>query len=217
MPPDADSAPASPPVAADNLNNNLDNADSTSSLSPFLPGLALHLPEFLQHPAIAAAPTQPTPTAASPADDSDAAPATTAAPAVDPFWVIHDLKKRQTTTSTGGTACPTSYRACAALGAPGLCCSVDSNCAVDQAGHVACCPDGAVCTGTIRASSGRTISGATTVTGSSSTSLSFVFPTTTTGVQTTTGGFIVVASTTVAEPNAAAGRRGLIPVVGWFL
>jgi hypothetical protein len=53
------------------------------------------------------------------------------------------LHKRQT--------CPTGYNNCGYLGsgADGACCSSDQNCAVDAAGHVACCPSNAVCTGTI--------------------------------------------------------------------
>lgn len=38
---------------------------------------------------------------------------------------------------------------CAAMGDPGSCCMSKSHCAVDQAGHVACCPLNAKCTGTI--------------------------------------------------------------------
>ncbi|KAH7054607.1 hypothetical protein B0J12DRAFT_458359 [Macrophomina phaseolina] len=222
---DADSVPASPP---DNLNINHNNAAAAAdnlnalatptSYSPFLPGLLLDNvplapPHLNAYPAATPHPSDADDTAA------PAAPATTA----DPFWGIQDLKKRQGTssssTSTGGTTCPTSYTACAALGAPGLCCRRNSRCAVDQAGHVACCPSGAVCTGSLTAGAGvtRTVSGVTTVTGGPSSSLSFVLAssTVTTG---TGGGFIVVASSTVATPNGAGkGRRGLIPVVGWFL
>lgn len=220
-----DSAPASPPDGTDNLNinhnaaaANLDAAATPTSYSPFLPGLLLenNFPLALQHPTAArATPANNANTAAT------ASPSTTAAP-YDPFWDIHDLKKRQATSSSssssrGGTTCPTSYTACAALGAPGLCCKRDSSCAVDQAGHVACCPTGAVCTGSLTAGAGvsATVSGVTTVT-TDSTSLSFQFPSTvSTG---TNSGFIIVASSTVASPNGAGkGRRGLIPVVGWWL
>ena len=45
--------------------------------------------------------------------------------------------------------CPDDFNPCVALGAPGLCCEENQNCALDNAGRVACCPEGAVCTGII--------------------------------------------------------------------
>lgn len=212
--PDADSAP--PPA-----NDEPNTTAPPTPYSPFLPGLILDNIPFLHHATPAAAPPSSAPTAASAESDSVIAPATTPAP---DYELLKKLKRQASSSSSsssgGGTTCPQSYSACAALGAPGLCCHRDSNCAVDQAGHVACCPSGAVCTGSISASStvGAGV-GVTTVTSgaaASSTSLSFVLPSTaSTG---TGGGFIIVASTTVASPNAAgAGRRGLIPIVGWFL
>ncbi|CAN9155848.1 unnamed protein product [Alternaria sp. RS040] len=48
-------------------------------------------------------------------------------------------------------ACATQYFNCAGLGAPGLCCPRTAVCSADQAGHVACCPQGAACTGAIGA------------------------------------------------------------------
>ncbi|KAI9792865.1 MAG: hypothetical protein M1835_007623 [Candelina submexicana] len=45
--------------------------------------------------------------------------------------------------------CAAGYSSCYALGAPGSCCSPRSLCQIDQAGHVACCPEGQACTGTI--------------------------------------------------------------------
>jgi len=56
-----------------------------------------------------------------------------------------ELLKRQ------GNACATSYFNCAGLGAPGLCCPRTAVCSADQAGHVACCPQGVACTGAIGA------------------------------------------------------------------
>ncbi|KAK6007931.1 hypothetical protein QM012_004745 [Aureobasidium pullulans] len=58
---------------------------------------------------------------------------------------FHELPKR----ALNPTSCPTGYKNCANLGAPGLCCANSAICAPDQAGHVACCPSGAVCTGAI--------------------------------------------------------------------
>ncbi|KAF1996246.1 hypothetical protein P154DRAFT_498811 [Amniculicola lignicola CBS 123094] len=52
-----------------------------------------------------------------------------------------ELVKRQ--------GCAVGYNACSNLGAPGLCCRSNAICSADAAGHVACCPQGAACTGTI--------------------------------------------------------------------
>lgn len=46
--------------------------------------------------------------------------------------------------------CQSGYNSCASLGASDVCCSQGSSCALDQAGNIACCPSGAVCTGTIK-------------------------------------------------------------------
>jgi hypothetical protein len=53
-----------------------------------------------------------------------------------------ELIKRQ-------TGCATGYNPCSNLGNPGLCCRADSICSADAAGHIACCPIRAACTGTI--------------------------------------------------------------------
>ena len=47
--------------------------------------------------------------------------------------------------------CPTGYDSCSGLGSGGdaACCYTNLNCDFDDAGHVACCPSNAVCTGTI--------------------------------------------------------------------
>lgn len=47
--------------------------------------------------------------------------------------------------------CPSGYNNCGSLGsgANAACCPTDSNCALDEVGHVACCQIDAVCTGTI--------------------------------------------------------------------
>ncbi|KAF2264536.1 hypothetical protein CC78DRAFT_568236 [Lojkania enalia] len=54
-----------------------------------------------------------------------------------------ELVKRQS------SGCASGYSPCSSLGNPGLCCRSDSVCSADAVGHVACCPQGAVCTGTI--------------------------------------------------------------------
>lgn len=55
-----------------------------------------------------------------------------------------ELVKRQ-----NNNACATSYYACAALNAPGLCCPRTALCTADIRGAVACCPQGAQCTGAL--------------------------------------------------------------------
>lgn len=45
--------------------------------------------------------------------------------------------------------CSSDGISCANFGSPNLCCQRSSSCAIDQVGHIACCPANAVCTGTI--------------------------------------------------------------------
>lgn len=54
----------------------------------------------------------------------------------------NQLLPRQGPCSSGGISC-------ANLGATNLCCKQSTSCAVDQAGHIACCPINSACTGTI--------------------------------------------------------------------
>ncbi|KAF2189488.1 hypothetical protein K469DRAFT_736827 [Zopfia rhizophila CBS 207.26] len=61
-----------------------------------------------------------------------------------------ELVKRQ-------SGCANGYSSCANLGAPGLCCRSNSVCSADAVGHVACCPLGAACTGTIDGVNGGSI------------------------------------------------------------
>lgn len=193
-------------------------------LSPFLPGIDINVPQAVlpiddhqnkesygRHDyalpnanatAAAAAAANNSASAATPART---APATTPAPTTVPYIYKPVLEKRQ-----GGTTCPASYSACAALGAPGLCCRRNTNCAVDQAGHVACCPVNAACTGTIRGSSvagGYSVS--TTTLGTAASSIVRVTAT------DSTGGFVAVGTTFVATPNAA-GRVAVPWLLGWF-
>ncbi|KAF1814273.1 hypothetical protein P152DRAFT_512671 [Eremomyces bilateralis CBS 781.70] len=56
---------------------------------------------------------------------------------------VHELLRRQS------NACPRGYNNCNHLGAPGLCCQSNSNCARDPNGNLACCPIGAACTGVV--------------------------------------------------------------------
>jgi hypothetical protein len=99
-----------------------------------------------------------------------------------------ELLKRQ-------SGCASGYNACAGIGAPGLCCGSDSVCSADAAGHVACCPLNAACTGTIGGGVQATVTATTT------TSNSFVFATTTT---TGDGGFYVGTATASAQGASTA-------------
>ena len=45
--------------------------------------------------------------------------------------------------------CASNQISCSNLGQPSTCCKQNSLCAIDQAGNVACCPNGAACTGSI--------------------------------------------------------------------
>lgn len=60
-----------------------------------------------------------------------------------------ELRKRQDVDVDIGDSCPEDYDSCVGLGAAGLCCSSDAQCALDNAGRVACCPNGAACTGIV--------------------------------------------------------------------
>lgn len=66
------------------------------------------------------------------------------APSAPPTPRPHALLKRQFSNT-----CPNNFNPCDSVGAPGLCCAEDAACAADDAGNVACCPSGAVCTGVI--------------------------------------------------------------------
>lgn len=45
--------------------------------------------------------------------------------------------------------CPAGYGGCDGLGNAGLCCPTGTNCAFDEARHIACCPYNVYCTGVI--------------------------------------------------------------------
>ena len=111
----------------------------------------------------------------------------------------HELIKRQS------TSCPNGYTSCGSLGqeAAAVCCANNQICTPDAALHVACCPRGAVCTGTIGAQTYNPM----TVTSTSTSSQPLI---TTPAVLTTTagggGGFIIASSGTVAILPGAAGR-----------
>jgi len=102
----------------------------------------------------------------------------------NPLFGLSDavLVKRQ--------SCASGYNSCSNLGAANACCPSNTNCALDEAGHVACCPFNAVCTGTIAG----TILGTIT-----STSSNFVLGGTTSTISSITTGVAGGGSTV---PNA---------------
>lgn len=99
-------------------------------------------------------------------------------PFTDPLFGHSDetlLVKRQ-------QGCQNGYTACLNLGAAEACCPPDTNCQLDPSGHVACCPNGAACTGTVDV----TVRGTSSITTSPATSVtSFTTPSTTIGPTTT--------------------------------
>jgi hypothetical protein len=121
---------------------------------------------------------------------------------------LHELFRRQ-----DSDTCPSGYNNCENIGAPGLCCSPSARCSADAAGHVACCPRGAACTGTIGGvvAGGSTSSGSGVASATSSgvVSSGLLVPASTTQSATgltTQGGFVLDGTETVATPGA--GMRG---------
>ncbi|KEF52796.1 uncharacterized protein A1O9_11213 [Exophiala aquamarina CBS 119918] len=99
--------------------------------------------------------------------------------------------------------CQSGYINCGNLGASDVCCSQGSNCALDQAGNIACCPSGAVCTGTIRGTRTDSVtSGSASGTNAASSTTAFVLGGTTTS--TTSQG-------TTAQPTGVAGGGSTVP------
>lgn len=136
-----------------------------------------------------------------------------------------ELLKRQS------NGCPSGWNNCAGLGAAGLCCNPNAVCSADMLGHVACCPSGVACTGTIGGIiTGGTVDGSGNVVGTGTTApVTATAASTTTGFQgattttngvvtastttatTTSGnGFIIAGSGTVATPAAAVRRADIV-------
>lgn len=117
----------------------------------------------------------------------------------------HEFLKRQATS----TSCPTSFNSCAGLGAPQLCCASSQVCSADYAGHVACCPTGAACTGTI-SSVVTTVTTAGVIVTTEYDSAGLLVTTTITSGQssttstTTTSGVAGASATTTASTTATA-------------
>ena len=106
--------------------------------------------------------------------------------------------------------CPTSYSNCYGQGAPSLCCQPSAVCSADMAGHVACCPVGAACTGTIVPANTATQTSTSTYGGYSSTTVtsnglsSYSTASTSSPAVTTSGGFIITASdASLTIPNVS--------------
>ncbi|KAG9997889.1 hypothetical protein KCU78_g16721, partial [Aureobasidium melanogenum] len=137
---------------------------------------------------------------------------------------FHDLPKR----ALDPTSCPIGYKNCANLGAPGLCCANSAICAPDQAGHVACCPSGAVCTGAISSiiTAGVIASGGSVASTTAAASQPLTASASSSQTTSTSGGGLILASglsttstspvttTTIASNSAAATSGGGFIIVG---
>lgn len=131
---------------------------------------------------------------------------------------FHELPKR----ALDPTSCPTNYKNCAAIGAPGLCCANSAICAPDQAGHVACCPSGAVCTGAISSiiTGGVIASGGSVASTTAAASQPLTASASSSRTTATSGGGLIVASglsttgTSPATTGSAATTGGGFIIVG---
>lgn len=134
---------------------------------------------------------------------------------------IHELPKR----ALDPTSCPTGYKNCAGIGAPGLCCANSAICSPDQAGHVACCPSGAVCTGSISSiiTSGVIAPGGSVASTTAAASQPLTASASSSRTTPTSGGGLIVASglsasgtspatTTIGSGSAATTGGGFIIV-----
>jgi hypothetical protein len=90
--------------------------------------------------------------------------------------------------------CPVSFNSCSTLAAKygGACCTVGSHCSIDSGSHIACCPTGALCTGSITVATATTSGGGGVIVGGAGATTTPT-PTTTTGTTPTitgTGGIV---------------------------
>jgi hypothetical protein len=118
-----------------------------------------------------------------------------------------ELVKRAT------SGCPSNYNSCSYLNANGVCCKNNAVCSMDNVGHVACCPQGAVCTGTL---GGTVAGGAATFATASATVTGFVQTTTAGGAVATIGtgtssGLIFVGATGASTQSSGASSRSYVP------
>ncbi|KAF2120746.1 hypothetical protein BDV96DRAFT_628229 [Lophiotrema nucula] len=101
-----------------------------------------------------------------------------------------------------GDACATNYSNCNIIGFAGLCCRKSQVCSADAAGHPACCPSQAACTGTI---------GAIPIATGTVSSQSFVVVSTTS--TTTVGGIFTGTATATGngfQQSEGAGTRSWV-------
>jgi len=105
-----------------------------------------------------------------------------------------ELLKRQ-------NGCASGYSACNNINQPGLCCRLDQVCSADAAGHPACCPQGAACTGTI-----NPVNTGGFATGTFTSSSPFVTASTT-GTGTTGSSFIQASTTPNAQPRSTVSNQ----------
>lgn len=134
---------------------------------------------------------------------------------------FHELAKR----AVDPTSCPTGYKACSNIGAPGLCCANSAVCAADQAGHVACCPSGAACTGSISsvitsgviASGGSSVSTTTAASKPLSASAASSSPSSSLPHTTSSGSGLIVASGHTTTTSDAANSAAATTTDGFIL
>jgi hypothetical protein len=114
--------------------------------------------------------------------------------------VIAALLRRQ------DSQCPAGHFGCSNLGAPQACCATTAICTTDSANHVACCPDGASCTGII---GGATSPGATTASSNQAA--------TTTGSNTGTTGTLVATNGIIVTANPSSSDKVKIEIWNFAL
>ncbi|EPS33537.1 hypothetical protein POX_a01469 [Penicillium oxalicum] len=86
--------------------------------------------------------------------------------------------------------CPWGYNPCTSLGNSNVCCRPDTSCSRDAADNIACCPTGAVCTGSLTGPSTATETGT-----------SFMFP----------HGATATTTSSTIDPNGASITGSVIP------
>lgn len=175
-----------------------------SDLQPFLSAIPISVSDYLPPTVADRIPPQE--------QQKDTTPAQKPEQQLQPH---HNLFRRQ-----NDDTCPSSYNNCANIGAPGLCCAPSARCSADAAGHVACCPRGAACTGTIGAIKTGTSTGTgtgtgtgtatSTASGTGDSGLLVTASTSQSALSTGEGGFVMDGGQTVATPGA--GFRGAQPV-----
>jgi len=109
-------------------------------------------------------------------------------------------------------ACGAQHTACSAQGYPAFCCTTVAACSRDYYGNIACCPYGAVCTGSVATVAQQTNTPITTTTYQQAAT------TTTAGSPTTAGaGFIQVSGLTVATVGSTTSTAVSSASMPWQL